>query len=137
MNIEPYLNFNGRCEEAIEFYKSALGAEVTMLMRFKDAPPTEGNCQTPAGSENKVMHADLRIGNSRLLASDCQSEGEPKFQGISLSLIAKDDAEAKRLFTAISDGGKVCVPLAKTFFSSSFGIANDRFGVNWMIVVEH
>jgi PhnB protein len=135
MKVEPYLNFDGRCEEAIQFYKSALGAEVTMLMRFKDSPepPAPGMC--PPGAENKVMHASLRIGDTTVMASDCHSQGKPEFKGISLSITAANDAEAERLFAAISNGGKVNLPLAKSFFSSRFGVATDRFGVTWMIVV--
>jgi PhnB protein len=137
MTISPYLNFDGRCEEAINFYKSALGAEVEMLMRFKDQPqtPSQGNCKTAPGTEDKVMHASLRIGNSVILASDCHAQGKPEFKGVSLSIQARDDAQATKIFNALTDGGTVCVPLAKTFFSSSFGVATDRFGVTWMIVV--
>jgi PhnB protein len=136
MKVEPYLNFDGRCEEAIEFYKSAIGAEVTMLMRFKDSPekPAVGMC--PPGADNKIMHASLRIGDSTVMASDCHSQGKPNFEGISLSISAANDAQAERAFAALSgNGGKVCAPLTKTFFSSKFGVATDRFGVTWMIVV--
>ena len=121
MTVSPYVNFDGRCEEAINFYKSALGAEVEMLMRFKDQPQTQdqGNCKTAPGTENKVMHASLRIGNSVILASDCHSEGQPSFKGISLSIQARDDVQATKIFKALTDGGTVCVPLSKTFFSSS------------------
>jgi PhnB protein len=136
MRVEPYLNFDGRCEEAIQFYKTAVGAEVTMLMRFKDSPeqPAVGMC--PPGSENKVMHASLKIGDSNVMASDCHGQGKPEFKGISLSISAANDAQAERIFTALADGGKVNQPLTKTFFSSRFGVATDRFGVTWMIVVE-
>ena len=135
MSVEPYLNFDGRCEEAIQFYKSALGAEVNMLMRFKDSPqpPAVGMC--PPGNDNKVMHAALRIGDSTVFASDCHCQGKPTFQGISLSISADSDAKAERLFAALSDGGKVCAPLTKTFFASSFGVITDRFGVTWMVIV--
>ena len=135
MRVEPYLFFDGRCEEAIEFYRKALGAEVTMLMRFKDSPepPAPGMC--PPGSENKVMHANLRIGDTQMMASDGRCQGRPTFQGFSLSLTVPDDAEAERRFAALSDGGKVQMPLAKTFFSSRFGMVADRFGVSWMVIV--
>ena len=134
MTIAPYLNFDGRCEEAINFYKSALGAEVEMLMRFKDAPPSDGGCKMAPGTEDKVMHAAIRIGDSRIMTSDCHVQGKPEFKGISLSLEARDDAQATRIFNALTEGGSVCVPLNKTFFASSFGVATDRFGVTWMVV---
>jgi PhnB protein len=133
--VQPYLFFDGRCEEAIEFYRGALGAEVTMLMRFKDSPepPKPGMC--PPGSENKVMHASLRIGQTTVLASDGRCEGRPSFQGFSLSLTVPDEAAAERLFAALAKGGQVQMPLAKTFFSPRFGMVADRFGVSWMIYV--
>jgi PhnB protein len=135
MRVEPYLFFEGRCDEAIEYYRKALGAEVTMLMRFKDSPepPAPGMCA--AGSGDKVMHANLRIGDSMVMASDGRCQGKPSFQGFSLSLAVPDDAAAERVFTALADGGQVQMPLAKTFFSSRFGMVADRFGVFWMIIV--
>ena len=135
MQIQPYLFFDGRCEEAIEFYRKALGAEVSMLMRIKDSPepPQPGMC--PPGSENKVMHAAFRIGETTLMASDGRCSGKPVFQGFSLSLTVPNKAEAERLFAALGDGGQVQMPLAKTFFSPCFGMVADRFGVSWMIIV--
>jgi PhnB protein len=139
MQIQPYLFFDGRCDEAIRFYQDKLGAEVTMLMRFKDAPksaePAQEGCAPPAGSENKVMHASLRIGDAMVLMSDGQCQGNPQFKGFSLSLTAPDDAAAKRLFNALSDSGQVVMPLDETFFASSFGMVADRFGVTWMVYV--
>jgi PhnB protein len=136
MAIEPYLNFDGRCEEAIEFYKKALGAEVTMLLRFKDYPGQPGDgCAPTHGSENKIMHCTMQIGGSIVMASDCESKGKPAFQGISLSYSARDEAAANKVFNALADGGQVHVPLSKTFFSPSFGVVADRFGVSWMVVV--
>jgi PhnB protein len=132
MRVQPYLFFEGRCEEALEFYRRALGAEVEMLMRFKESPDP-GSCSP--GAEEKVMHASFRIGDSTLMASDGRCQGQPRFQGISLSLTAADDAEAERLFAALAEGGQVQVPLEKTFFSSRFGMVADRFGVPWMVVV--
>ena len=118
----PYLFFDGRCEEAIAFYKKALGAEVEMMMRFKEAPEQPPPGTLPPGSENKVMHACLRINGSSVMASDgCAQGGKPKFQGFSLSVNAKDEAEADRMFAALADGGKVEMPLAKTFFAKRFG----------------
>ena len=132
MHIEPYLFFNGRCDEAIEFYRRALGAEVTMLMRFKESPDPAA---IPPGSEDKVMHANLRIGETTVLASDGHSLGRPTFQGFALSITAPKDADVERTFNALADGGKVQMPLAKTFFSSRFGMVADRFGVLWMVYV--
>jgi len=134
--LQSYLFFDGRCEEAIEFYRSALGAEVDMLMRFKDnpEPPQPGMCAP--GSDNKVMHASFRIGETSVMASDGRCMGKPAFQGFCLSLAAATDAEADRLFAALADGGQVQMPLAKTFFSSRFGMLADRFGVSWMILVR-
>ena len=135
MQVQPYLFFDGRCEEALDFYKSALGAKVEVMMRFKDSPepPQPGMCKP--GSEDKIMHASFRVGDTTLMASDGRCEGKPSFQGISLSVTAKDDGEAERFFTALGTGGQEQMPLTKTFFSSRFGIVADRFGVSWMIVV--
>jgi PhnB protein len=135
MQIQPYLFFEGRCEEAIELYKKALGAEVEMLMRIKDSPEPPPPGMHPPGSDNKVMHASLRIGGARLMASDGRCSGKPSFQGFSLSLDARDEAEAKRMFSALAAGGEVRMPLSKTFFSPCFGMLADRFGVPWMIIV--
>ena len=130
--VQPYLFFDGRCEEAIEFYRSTLGAEVTMLLRYKDSPdPT----MCAPGAENKVMHASVRIGDSTLMASDGRCEGKLSFQGFSLSLTVPNETEAERLFAAVAEGGQVQMPLTKTFFSPRFGMAADRFGVSWMIIV--
>ena len=131
MQIQPYLFFDGRCDEALAFYRSALGAEVTMLMRFKDCPDPG---MSQPGAEDKVMHASFRIGDTTVLASDGRCEGHPSFQGFSLSLTVADEAEAERLFAALADGGQVQMPLTKTFFSPRFGMIADRFGVPWMII---
>ena len=136
MIVQAYLSFDGRCEEAVEFYRRTLGAEVTMLMRFKESPDPPPPGMVPPGAENKVMHASLRIGEATVMASDGRCTGAPSFQGFSLSLDAKDDADAKRLFDALSEGGKVQMPLGKTFFASSFGVVADKFGVPWMVIHE-
>ncbi len=137
MKIEPYLNFDGRCDEAIEFYKAALGAKVTRLMRFKDCPesPPSGQ-QFPKEILEKVMHASLLVGDTNLLMSDGRCTNKGTFSGVSLTLNVPSDAEAARKFAALSEGGKVGMPLGKTFFSSNFGMLTDRFGVAWMVVVE-
>lgn len=132
MQVEPYLFFEGRCEEALDFYRRALGAEVTTLMRFKESP--DPNMCLP-GAEDKVMHATVRIGGTNIMASDGMNSGNLAFQGFSLSLSLTDKAEAERLFTALSDGGQVQMPLAETFYSPLFGMVADRFGVLWMIIV--
>jgi PhnB protein len=133
MTIQPYLFFDGRCEEAIEFYRRTLGAEVEMLMRFKDCPDPMPNA-TPETAD-KVMHASLQIAGSTVLASDGHCKGQPSFQGFALSLTVKNEAEAERLFGALADGGQVQLPLTKTFFSPRFGMLADRFGVSWMVYV--
>jgi len=131
--VQPYLFFEGRCDEAIEFYRQALGAEVTMLMRFKDSPDP---AMAAPGAGDKVMHAVLRIGDTAVFASDGRSQGSPRFEGFALSLTARDEAEADRLFAALAKGGQVHMPLTKTFFSPRFGMVADRFGVSWMVIVE-
>jgi PhnB protein len=133
MQVQSYLFFDGRCEEAIDFYKKTLGAEVGMLMRWKDSP--DKSMCTPS-NENKVMHASLKIGETRVMASDGRNTGNPEFKGFALSVNAKDEADADRLFNSLSAGGNVMMPLGKTFFSSRFGMATDKFGVNWMVIVE-
>ena len=134
MLVQPYLFFDGRCEEALEFYRSTLGAEVTMLMRFKENPEPMPPDMYPPGSDDKVLHASFTIGETTLMASDGMNKGSPVFQGFSLSLSVPSDAEAQRLFTALSAGGKVQMPLGKTFYASSFGMVADRFGVSWMVI---
>ena len=134
MQVQPYLFFDGRCEEAIEFYRKALGAKVDALMRFKESPDQS---MIAPGTGEKVMHASLHIGDTTVMASDGRCEGKPSFQGFALSIAAKSEAEADRMFAALSDGGQVQMPLAKTFFSPRFGMAADRFGVSWMILVAH
>jgi len=135
MHIEPYLFFEGRCEEAAAFYRDVLGAEVVMLMRYKDSPDPVPPGMIPPGAEDKVMHMSLRIGDSTVLASDGNCTGEPGFQGVTLSLTVADPAEAERVFAALSAGGQVRMPLGRTFFSPSFGMLADRFGVGWMVYV--
>jgi PhnB protein len=136
MLVQSYLFFDGRCEEALEFYRKKLGAEVTMLMRFKDSPEPQQPGMVPPGSENKVMHASFRIGETTLMASDGRCLGKPNFQGFALSLTVANDAEAEHTFAALGDGGQVQMPLTKTFFSSRFGMVADRFGVSWMVLVK-
>jgi PhnB protein len=135
MQVQTYLFFDGRCEEAIEFYRSALGAEVTMLMRFKDCPEPQDPSRAQPGTENKIMHASLRIGDATVLASDGQCQQQATFQGFALTLTAPSEAEAERLFAALSAGGQVRMALTKTFFSPRFGMVADRFGVAWMVLV--
>jgi PhnB protein len=136
MKVEPYLFFEGRCEEALEFYRTALGAEVIMKMRYSENPEPQ---QTPNPCApmppDAIMHATFRVGETNVMASDGMVSGQPDFRGITLSISAATDADAQRLFAALSDGGKVTMPLTKTFFASSFGMLEDRFGVSWMLVV--
>jgi PhnB protein len=139
MPVQPYLNFEGRCEEALDYYRKTLGAEVKMLLRYAEGPqPSSEGCSAmlPPGSDKKVMHSEFRIGDTTLMASDCFCSGKPSFQGFSISLTPPDDAEAKRLFDALADGGEVRQPLIETFFASSFGVVADRFGLGWMVTVR-
>ena len=132
--VQPYVFFGGKCEEAIEFYKKALGASVNMLMRYKDSPePPPPGC-APTDS-NKVMHAQFQIGKTVIMASDGRASGNPKFDGFALSLTVPTAAEADKAFNALANGGKVEMPLAKTFFSAKFGMVADKFGVFWLILV--
>ena len=132
MLVEPYLFFDGKCEEALEFYRRTIGAEVTALLRWKDSPDPAAM----PGAADKVMHARVRIGDTMVMASDGRCQGKPEFQGFALSLTAADVAEADRLFAALGDGGQVQMPMTKTFFSERFGMLADKFGVGWMILVE-
>jgi PhnB protein len=135
MQVQPYLFFNGRCEEAVEFYRSALGAQVEMLVRFKESPEPQPADMVPPGSENKIMHTSFRIGDTTLMASDGRCDGQSNFQGFSLSLTPANEAEADRIFAALAKGGQVQMPLTKTFWSPRFGMVADRFGVTWMVNV--
>lgn len=141
MQVQAYLSFEGRCQEALDFYRDQLGAQIGLVMRFKDAPPMdqpppEGCAGGPPPDGEKIMHSELRIGDSTLMATDGMASGKPNFAGISLSLLVADEAEAKQRFDALADGGQVQMPLAKTFFSPSFGMVADRFGVQWMVVAQ-
>jgi PhnB protein len=132
MHVQPYLFFDGRCDEAIEFYQFALGAKVEFLMRNNEAPEPHGQ----PGTEDKVLHASLRIGATTFFASDGHCKGKPVFAGFSLSLTVSSDAEADRMFANLTDGGTVVMAMAKTFFSPRFGMVTDRFGVSWMIITH-
>ena len=136
MVVQAYLFFDGRCEEALGFYQRALGAELEMMMRFKEAPEPSSPGMVPPGSEDKVMHASFRIGDTTVMASDGRCLGKPSFQGFALSITAANEAQADRTFAALADGGQVQMPLGKTFFSPRFGMLTDRFGVSWMVIVH-
>lgn len=132
--VEPYLFFNGNCEQAVEFYRKALGVEVEMIMRFKESPEAPPPGTTPPNWGEKIMHTSFRVGTSRVMASDgCTTT--PGFSGFSLSVAFATEAEAKRAFTAMSEGGQITMPLGKTFWSPCFGMLTDRFGIGWMITV--
>ncbi|MFM9927119.1 VOC family protein [Variovorax sp. H27-G14] len=141
MKVQSYLSFEGRCDEAIGFYKKALGAEVVQLMRYSDAPAqapsgnADESCSGTMPSPDKVMHAVVRIGETEVMVSDGRCSGRAEFKGVMLALTANTDAEAHQWFDALADGGQVLQPLMKTFFTSSFGMLNDRFGVAWLLVV--
>ena len=132
MIVQAYIFLDGRCEEAIEFYKGALGAQVEMLMHFKDSP--DPNTCAP-GTADKVMHASIKICETSVMLSDGRCTSAPKFEGFALSITADTAADADRIFAALSDGGQVQMPLTETFFSARFGMAADKFGVSWMVLV--
>jgi PhnB protein len=136
MKVQPYLFFNGKCEEAIEFYKNALGAKVLMMMRFKDNPDKPGPEKLSPALDDKVMHACIKIGEAEVMASDGMGTGNLEFKGITLSLSVASEAEADRLLNALANGGQVQMPIGKTFFSPRFGMVTDRFGVSWMVIAE-
>lgn len=129
--VSPYLNFDGRCEEAVNFYQQALGAKVEMIARFKEAPAGH---ECPGQAGEKIMHCAFTVGEHRLMASDCRNEGKQKFEGFSLSLMYGTEAEVDRVFAALSEGGKVEMPLERTFWSPKFGLVVDRFGLSWMVM---
>lgn len=133
MNVQPYLSFEGRAQEAMDFYKSALGAKVDMVMHFKDAP-SEVQGQIDAKAKDKVMHAAFHIGDTQVMATDGRCSGKAEFSGISLTLNASSNGEAEKLFGALGNGGKVTMPMSETFFAHRFGMVADKFGVNWMVL---
>ncbi|MDO9405190.1 MAG: VOC family protein [Polaromonas sp.] len=142
MQVQPYLFFEGRCEEALHFYQQAIGAQLGMVMRFKDNPgePSTGGCASGPDMNGpdlreKVMHAAFTVGDTLLMASDGMAGGQPEFKGVSLSIAASSDEEGRRLFNALAEGGQVEMPLGETFFATTFGMVKDRFGVSWMVVV--
>jgi PhnB protein len=134
MHVQPYLDFNGRCDEALAFYQKALDAKVEMVMRWKDSP--DKSMCAPQNAD-KVMHSQFRVGDTTVMASDGRSTGMPNFHGIMLSIAANDEADAERLFSGLAEGGQVQMPLGKTFFAPRFGMVADKFGVGWMIVVAN
>jgi PhnB protein len=131
--IEPYLFFNGRCEEAVEFYRQALGAELETMMRYNESPEPPPPDMVPPGFENKIMHCRFRIGQTTVMASDGNSANDASFGGFSLGLHVSNEAEASQAFKALSDGGQIKMPLTRTFWSPLFGMLEDRFGIGWMI----
>ena len=133
--VQPYLFFNGNCEQAVEFYRRAIGAEVEMMMRFKDSPEPMPPGMLAPGYESKIMHSSFRVGQTTVMASDGCGTENVSFQGFSLSLSVATEAEADRYFNALADGGKVTMPLNKTFWSPRFGMLEDKFGIGWMVSV--
>jgi PhnB protein len=136
MPVQPYLCFNGRCDEALAFYREALGAEVQMVMRFRESPEPCPEGQLPPGWNDKVMHSAFRIGDAVVMATDGMESTPPKFDGISLSIVVKTAAEADRYFNGLAPGGTVTMPIGRTFWSPRFGMVKDRFGVSWMVNAE-
>lgn len=135
--IQPYLFFQGRCDEAIAFYQANVGLELVMLMRYNECPEPVPPGMLAPGWETKVMHSSLRIGDTVVMASDgCGGADEAGgFNGFSLSLTLPDESAASLAFAALSEGGTVTMPLGKTFWSPCFGMLQDRFGLGWMITI--
>ena len=133
MKVQAYITFGGRCEEALEFYKKSLGAQVTGLMRWKESQ--DKDMKGPPGYEEKVMNAAFRIGETDLMADDGMGEAPAQFKGMTLAIEVTDDGEAERVFTALGEGGVMTMPLVKTFWTSSFGMLTDKFGAPWMVNV--
>jgi PhnB protein len=133
MHVEPYLFFNGRCEEALAFYRDALGAEIGMMMRFRESPEPCPDGMLPPGADEKIMHASFRVGATTVMASDGMAHDGPRFAGVSLSITVATEAEADRVFNALAAGGAIEMPIGRTFWSPRFGVVRDRFGVSWMV----
>ncbi|MBE7522679.1 MAG: VOC family protein [Burkholderiales bacterium] len=136
MQVQSYLMFDGRCEEALAFYGRALGATVTFLMRNRESPDPHPPGMLPPGSEDRIMHAEFKVGDTVVMASDGYCAGKPQFAGFALAVSVPDDAIAKQRFDALADGGRVGMPLGPTFFATSFGMVQDRFGVDWMVLAR-
>ena len=136
MRVEPYLMFSGRCEEALAFYNQAIGAKTTMLMRFDESPDKNHPMPLPPNWDKKILHSSMQVGDTVVMASDGMSTEPVSFAGVTLSITADDEAQAKRLFDALAKDGKVFMPLGKTFWSPCFGMASDKFGVSWMVGVD-
>lgn len=136
MHVHPYLFLNGNCEEAAAFYARAVGAEILFMARFSEGPEPVDPAMVPGGDMNKVMHMTLKIGDTMVMASDGGCGAPATFEGFALSLNLTETGEADRAFAALGEGGKIDMPLEKTFFSLKFGMLTDRFGVHWMIHVE-
>jgi PhnB protein len=135
MQVTPYLYFNGRCEEALSFYQQTIGARVECQMRFSDCPGELDPNMVPPGTEHRIMHAAFKLGETTIFAADGCASAEMKPAGFGLSLQTPDVAEAEQLFNALAWEGEVRMAMTKTFFSPSFGIVVDKFGVNWLIYV--
>lgn len=137
--VQTYLYFDGKCDEALAFYRDTVGAEILQLMRYRDMPlqPGSDTCveqSMPPGCEDKVLHCSFRIGATELMASDGFCAGKPVFEGFALSLVLKDKDTVERTFARLAEGGEVRVPVDKTFFSPAFGLVVDRYGILWNVL---
>ncbi|MFI5093961.1 MAG: VOC family protein [Candidatus Acidiferrales bacterium] len=134
MQLNPYLLFNGQCEEAFKFYEKCLGGKIEMLSTFGDSPMAK---QVPPEWYGKVMHASLKLGDGMILmGSDPPPDNYQVPQGFSVSLSVKDPAETERIFNELAQDGKVTMPIQKTFWSPRFGMLVDRFGIPWILNCE-
>ena len=133
MQMNPYLSFNGRCEEAFNFYQQCLGGEIGAIFRYAGTPMSG---EVPADWQEKIMHGSITIGEQVLMAADVAPERYEEPKGFSLSLQIKSTAEAERIFRELSSNGRVVVPLEKTFWAALFGVLVDPFGISWLINCE-
>lgn len=130
MHFSPYLNFDGHCKEAIEFYAELLGGEIVFMSTFAEAPDDE---DISPGLKDKIMHAQLKIGDQVIMASDASPENYAIPQGIHITIGVDTPEEAERIYEALSEGGSVQMPLEETFWAKRFAMFSDRFGIPWMV----
>jgi PhnB protein len=133
MKINPYLGFNGTCEAAFNFYHKVLGGKIVMMLKCGESPMAD---KMPKEMHNRIMHARLEIDGSTLMGGDCPSEIFTPSAGMTININVDDPKEAERVFAALSENGKITMPLAETFWAARFGMFTDQYGTPWMINCE-